>query len=81
MVVECFHTQESSGDQPTDVCDQAPPNHNQLLHAFAFSCHICQSSFSTAQGFNASSLGVIIRTPLGGIAAHARDRPRTRQAR
>lgn len=33
VVVECFHTQEtSSGDQPTDVCDQAPPNHNQLFN-------------------------------------------------
>lgn len=72
-------------NQPT--CVTKLSSHNQLFqsasHAFAFfSRRITQSnSPSSAQGFAASQLGVIARTPLGGIAAHARDRSRTRQAR
>lgn len=74
-------------NQPTCVTKLPPNHHNQLFksasHAFLlFSCRIIQSnSPSSAQGFAASQLGVIVRTPLGGIAAHARDRSRTRQAR
>lgn len=75
--VECFH----SGDQPTEVCNQLLPA-TTTSHIYIFLLFPRRINSTTLRrGSMQSSLGVIIRTPLGRIAAHARDRSRTRQVR
>lgn len=85
-----FIGETSSGDQPTDVCDQpssqtaTASSSNPPRMLLLFSCRIIQSSppcSAQGQGLAAAPLGVMVRTPLGRIATHARDRSRTRQAR
>lgn len=63
-----------------NVCNQLLPA-TATSHIYFFLLFLAESSTTLRRGWMQSSLGVIIRTPLGGIAAHERVRSRTRQAR
>lgn len=79
-----------TGDKPIkDVwCDQTPPtttitgssNQPRMLFLLFFLLNSPIQPIRLPFSLRRSLLGVIVRTPLGGIAAHARNRFITRQA-